>query len=299
MPVVSRKKPVKEVTGPKKLDKAAIAAAPKEKTTYTLPARMTVPSADLRDYSMLLSGEKKIGKTTLMSMFPDTFVMLAEPGGKSLRMYAAPVNSWKAANGYLTALEADDAADEPRFKYVGVDTIDRLAAMCMKAVCKRLGIEHPSDEEWGKGWGAVKDEFTTFMNRLLALNKGIVLTSHAAEKEFTKGKTTITRVVTTLPKWAAEIIEGLVDMWFHYAYDGEDRVLTIRGDENVAAGHRLQHNFQRPDGGEIRTIVMGPNKEAGYRNLIDAFANNYAPSGTAIAVSTEPRRMVKKVKVTR
>jgi hypothetical protein len=298
MAVVSRKKPVKEKAGLKKLDKSAPPVA-KEKTVYTLPTKMTVPSTDLRDYSMLLSGEKKIGKTTLMSMFPDTFVMLAEPGGKSLRMYAAPVTSWKAAVGYLTALEADDAAAEPRFKYVGVDTIDRLAAMCEKAVCKRLGIDHPSEEEWGKGWGAVKDEFTTFMNRLLALNKGIVLTSHAAEKDFKKGQNTITRVVTTLPKWAAEIIEGLVDMWFHYAYDDEARVLTIRGDENIAAGHRLQHNFQTPDGGEVRTINMGPNKEAGYRNLLDAFANTYAPSGSAPAAAAPKPTLRKKFKVTR
>lgn len=292
MPTVTRKKPV----GPKKLgDKPAAVA--KEDKVYTLPAKPTVPSTDMQDYSMLLSGEKKIGKTTLMSMFPDTFVMLTEPGGKSLKMYAAPVKSWKDANGYLKALEADDAG-EHRFRYVGVDTADRLANMCEKAVCRRLGIEHMSDEAWGKGYAAVKDEFTSFMNRLLALDKGIILTSHASEREYKTRTGDITRVVTTLPKWAAEIIEGLVDMWFHYAYDGDDRVLTIRGNENIAAGHRLQNNFLTPDGVELTSLVMGPTRDAGYRNLLDAFANQYAPS-TKAEEPVVKKAAVKKFKVTR
>jgi hypothetical protein len=291
MAIVKRKKP----EGPKKLgDKKKV--EPKEDKVYTLPTKMTVPSSDFRDYSMLLSGEKKIGKTTLASMFPDTFVMLTEPGGKSLRMFAAPVKTWKDANGYLKALEEDDAGDK-RFKYACIDTADRLAAMCEKAVCRRLGIEHPSDEDWGKGWGAVKDEFTSFMIRLMALDKGLILTSHATEREFRAKGTSITRIVTTLPKWAGEIIEGLVDMWFHYGYDGDERVLTIRGNENIAAGHRLQHNFQRPDGGELASIIMGPTPDAGYRNLLDAFANQYAPSTKADDAPV--KRTIKKFKVAR
>jgi hypothetical protein len=245
---------------------------------YTLPTEMTTPSLDLRDYSMLISGEKKVGKTTLMAQFPDTFVMLCEAGGKGLSMYAAPVGSWKAAMGYLGALEKDDAKANPRFKYVAVDTADILARMCEKAVCKRLGIEHPSDEDWGKGWSALKDEFFAFMNRLLALNKGIMLSSHSTEREIkARNGEKHDRIVSTMPKWAAEIIEGLVDMWFHFGYDGQARVLTIRGDEMISAGHRLQTNFRTPDGKEVRRIYMTDVPAVGYRNLLDAFANEYQP----------------------
>jgi hypothetical protein len=278
--------------GPKKLgDKKEAAVV--EDTSYTLPKTMTTPSTDMQDYSMLLSGEKKIGKTTLASMFPKTFVMLTEPGGKSLRMYAAPVTSWKAAQGYLRALEKDDALDEPRFKYVVIDTADRLAHQCDRAMCKKMGIEHMSDEAWGKGYAVVKDEFTSFMNRLLALNKGVILTSHAAEREYKAKGETVTRMVTTLPKWAGEIIEGLVDMWFHYTYEGDERTLIIRGNEGVAAGHRLQNNFLDPDGTEVASIKMGPTAVDGYRNLLDAFANTYAP---AKPVET-PKAVVRKFKV--
>jgi hypothetical protein len=131
----------------------------------------------------------------------------------------------------------------------------------------------------------------------MALNKGLILTSHATERDFkAKGGATITRVVTTLPKWAGEIIEGLVDMWFHYGYDGDERVLTIRGNENIAAGHRLQHNFKLPDGGELTAVVMGPTPDAGYRNLLDAFSNEYAPS-TKATDDAPAKTTVKKLKV--
>jgi len=277
MATVSRSKPASKKP---ELKKRGFAPPKEERETFELPMRKTKPSTDLRDYSMLLSGDKKIGKTTLGAQFPDTFFMMTEPGGKSLSIFAKPVKTWKAAKGYLDALEADDASDN-RFRYVCVDTADRLANLCEKAVCRRLGIDHPSEEDWGKGWGAVKDEFNAYMNRILALNKGIIFTSHATEKEIRTRTGSITKMVTTLPKWAAEIIEGLVDMWFHYTYDENDRVLIIRGSEGVSAGHRLQHNFRTPAGKEIKVIPMGVSPEQGYQNLLDAFANTFTPSEKA------------------
>lgn len=236
-----------------------------ERPEYSLPDEKTTPSESLQDFSVLLYGREKAGKTSLAAQFPDTFFMFCEPGGKSLSLFARPIRTWSDFKAYVLLLEGDK-----RYRTVVIDTIDNAYKYCETYVCRKLGIEHPSDAEWGKGWNEVRDEFSTVINRLLHTGRGVIFISHAREYDV-KGKSgsNYTRISTTMSKQAQEIIAPVVDMWFYLevGQNGE-RELVVRGDDVITAGHRLQHKLKNVD-----RVSMGKSAEEAYRNFIKAFEN--------------------------
>ena len=255
---------------------------------FVLPTGPSVPSTDMGDYSILLFGEKKIGKTSLAAQFPDALLLMLEPGAKALVVHQVPILTWDQLKQAVKVL-----VPNRRYKTIVIDTVDLAYMMCERAVCARLSINHPSDEEWGKGWAAVRDEFTQWAQAMTNMGKGVIFISHAVEREIkTRGGVKYDRFQPTLTGAARNIVEGMVDMWMFYTYDDKRRVLTIRGDEHVMAGHRMQENF-RWGSEDIRTIRMDPSPERGYAALVGAFQNRYNPTTHEVA-TVAPRAKGKK-----
>jgi hypothetical protein len=246
-----------------------------EKVEFALATEASEPSTRLGDYIMLLFGEKKIGKTTLASLFDKAYFVRTESGTKALRVYGSDITSWDMAKAFLKAIRKDK-----RFGTVVIDTIDMLYRYCEQAVCRKLGIDDPSEEEWGRGWRAIRSEFEPWLAALAATGKGLILISHANEQEIkTRTGERYHKVMPTMPKQARDIIEAMVDIWACYTYDGRTRVLILRGDDHVSAGHRLTENFRTPDGEDVEMINMGHSAEEAHKRFVAAFNNRYVPDG--------------------
>ncbi len=235
-----------------------------------LPEKKSIPSDSLQDYSMLLFGRKKIGKTTLAAQFESALFLMTEPGGKALSIRQVGIRNWSEFKGYV-----DLAIEDSETRTVIVDTTDLAYAYCLEYVCDKLAIEHPADEAYGKGWNAVRKEFVSVINKLLHSGKGVVFISHSKDEEFkTRHSDTFHKTVSSMPGQAKDVLEGLVDIWANYDYDGRRRVLIIGGSEEVDAGNRIEGRFIYPDGSPIDRISMGSNPKEGYKNLIAAFNNH-------------------------
>lgn len=291
---------VKRVAPRKRVGDTPVKRNKAEEPVFELPKALSEPSDALQDYSILLYGEKKIGKTTLCSMFPGAYFMMTEPGGRALRVFQSSITDWATAKKALRALEQNPG----KFRTVIVDTVDMLYQLCFAHVAKQEGWDHPSEEAWGKGWTALRKEFTAFMTRLLALDMGVVLTSHSVEREIKRRDgSKYDRIQPTMAGMARDTVEAMVDIWMYYSYEGRDRVILLQGDDHVAAGHRLQEHFRTPDGGGyVRTVPMGTTPEVGFSNLMSAFANTL-PDATPAAVEEDddaaPAPVKKKVKKSR
>lgn len=263
----------------------------KASTELSLPNDFTMPSTVLGDYSILLYGEKKIGKTSLCSMFPSNLFMFFETGGKALKHKGRFVNNWEEFKQYNKLIRKDKS-----FKTVTIDPVDLMYKDCVKYVCKKLMIDHPSEEEWGKGWEAVRDEFTTEINYLLASGKGVIFISHATDKEIkTRTGEKYHRISPTMASQAREILEGVVDIWAYFCYEKGDRVLVIEGDDHVGAGHRLESQFKHTDGTSVKLVPMGKDKNEAYQNFIKAF-NNQLPNQGGKTNEVKKKFIVKKLK---
>lgn len=254
--------------------------------TIKLPTKKSKIVSDLSKYSILLYGKIKIGKTSLAAQFPDALFLMTEPGGKSLEIYQMNVRNWTHFKQILDALESSDM-----YKTIVIDTTDNLYKMCTDWYCKKKAIQHPSDEEWGKAWQMINDEFMLGMIKLMQLNRGVIFTSHAQQHEIKKyAQASVTEVVPTLAKQGRRVLEPIVDMvcYFRYAEketDDSTRILQIRGDSNVVAGCRLTQNFVG-----IKEIPMGRSATEGYRNFIKAFNND--TDFTSQSIKKAPTRLV-------
>jgi hypothetical protein len=273
---------VKATKGALSPTKTSRTPAPEEKEAFTLAKELSTPVPNLGGYIMLLFGAKKIGKTTLTAQFPNTYHMMFEPGGKALSIYQDLYSTWARVKRGVALLETDN-----RFETVSWDPVDIAFKLCEKFTNKELGVTHPSEADWGKGWARLRDEFTLTVNRLANSGKGIVLVSHDTVKEITKrdgGKYDV--VTSTMPGMARDIIEGLVDIWAYYGYEGDRRMLYIRGDDHLSAGHRLTNHFTWK-GEAVRAIDMGSTAEEAYANFTACFNNQYNPADYAPAHETE------------
>lgn len=254
-------------------------AAPRKKLieTLTLPTQPTQVSMDLDDYSFLIHGEKKIGKTTLAGEQDGVFSLSFDPVRPGLELMQRHVPDWAHAKAYAELLLNQVKENKFKYKRLVVDRVDLAYVACQQWVCKQRGIDHPSDEGYAKAWHALRDEFTAWVLRLLGgMPTGTWFICHSEWKE-TKLRSGATRdkLVPDLSGRAEEIVNGLVDGWFAYDYSGSDRVLILQGDDQVGAGHALDGAFNTPTGERIREVYMGTNAQEAWENFCAAFNNEW------------------------
>lgn len=264
---------------------------------FILPTVKTQPVSTLLGYIKLIFGEKKIGKTSMLAECDRTFFAFFEPGGKALSTYSYVFLKWVQ---FRLAVSAIIAEKPRRFDHVVIDTVDLAYKSAEKSALLELGIEHAGDAAYGKGWSAVRDAFEQPIMRLVNAGIAVTFVSHAMEADVTtRGGETYNKVVATMPKQARNLVEGLVDIWCYFGYEGKQRVLTILGDDEVSAGHRLELNhFKTPDGKPIRKIYMGNNPAEAWRNFNAAFNNTYTPPTKKAeeAASLPTKKLFKKLK---
>lgn len=253
-----------------------------------LPVERTAPRNKLHEFMQLWYGVEKVGKTVLASKFPNTLFLFFEEGGKALNLYSMLMTDWRVFRKSVELL----VSGKHKYKNVVIDTGNLAYDACMDQVCIELAIDHPSDEDYGKGWGAVKKEFN---KQILALNNsglGVIILAHQQTKEIRGRRSSQEhhRIQPDMSKQALGVIEAMVDIYAYMHFDEQgNRQIQIVGDELIAAGHRLGDElgkFKYADGSPILQIPMGRNGDEAYKNFTDAFDNKLG--------STTKRRTTKK-----
>lgn len=264
----------------------------KQTRELSLPTELSTPKQNLHEYTMLIYGERKIGKTSLTAQFEDPLHFMFEPGGNALRIRQVRVNNWVEFLEYLTLLERN-----PGYcKTVVIDTGSVAYDKCLEYVCEREGMIHPSDGEYGKGWKLVSDEFKRAHEKIFAMGLSFIVTAHSEIKGvMKKDGSKYHKLTVDLGGSCFKYYCGVVDVIAYYQYDGDDtRLLTIRGDAHVEAGVRMKENFLYKNGNPINNIPMGNSEEEAYDNFIKAFNNEVTQKE-----ETEEKKTFKKKKKVR
>lgn len=260
-------------------------ASPAPRVKMTLPEEDNVPPTNLSDYTFLLYGRKKAGKTSMLAHFPKPFFIGTEPGTKGLRVRARNVASIKDIEEIMTLLETKFKSGERYCETLVWDTIDFVYEFAFDGVCKSKMISHPNEEkDFGQTWREISSAFRGVVLRSLRLGCGVVFVSHDTEKEVEvpdgvddDGDPKTKPVMRRMPTMAAKAlneIEGLVDVIGFYEYDGSKRALHIRGREDLIAGCRCEENFLTTDGERVLSVPMGDSPKEAAENLQTAFANH-------------------------
>jgi hypothetical protein len=242
---------------------------------FSLPTKKSEPRDNLGDYTWLIYGEKKIGKTSLASQFPDALFMMFEPGGKGLSIYQVELANWKAFKEYIKLLKKSP----DQFKTIIIDTVDIAYERAFEHVGNREGFTHPSEvNDFGASWKLIRQEFESTILELVNTGRGVMFLSHATESEFQEASgNKYNKLIPTMSKQARAFVIGFVDIIAYYGYYGKERLLTIQGSDAVDAGHRLDGKFLvsggEEQGNRVHSIPMGNSSKEGYDNIQKAFRN--------------------------
>lgn len=207
-----------------------------------LPAVKTKPTNRFEDQITLIYGAPKVGKSTFCSQFESPLFLDSESGLRNLETYNIPISNWQDAMDAYAALSEAKKKGELPFKTLVFDTINNFYLMCMEHVCKKNGINHPSDLDYGKGWSMVRIPFTNLMNAFKSLGLGIVYVAHASEKTIKTRKGEYTRFDAAIAGQAYEQIVGSADFILFAQIEtdanGERRILRTKPCEYWNAGDK-------------------------------------------------------------
>lgn len=208
-----------------------------------LPTNKSAVAERFEDEITLIYGAPKIGKSTFCAGFENALFLDSETGLKNLSTYRVGIDSWETFMETFKELKAQVKSGKCPFKPLVFDTIDNIYQYCMDFVCKKNGLKHPSDLEFGKGWSMVRQEFNVAMAAYKALGLGVVYVSHADSTEIKTRSGNYTRYDVSMPGQANKIIVPSCDLilFAHSVVDDkgvEQRVLETKPSQYWNAGDK-------------------------------------------------------------
>lgn len=205
-----------------------------------------VPSTNLKGYSVLIYGEKKVGKTYNASKFPRPLLLAFEKGYSALfGVKALPIDRWTQAKEVLRQLAKEEIQD--KYDTIIIDTLDIAVEYAKEFICNREKVGEIGDIGYGQGYGMYEKELDKFIREVPKLGYGLVIISHDKDKVFTdESGHEYNKITTTLDKRAHKVATRAVDI---YAYarmvtneaKEEKRMLFLRGSERFEAGSRFKN----------------------------------------------------------
>jgi len=122
---------------------------------------------------MLLYGAPKVGKTTALSQLEDCLIIDTEGGANMIEGYVETVNSRQDLIKLLK-----EAKEGHEFKYVALDTIDKIAIWAEKAVCEEEQVSAVQDLAFGKGFAMVREKVLNTVNILKEIFPHVIIIGH-------------------------------------------------------------------------------------------------------------------------
>jgi hypothetical protein len=298
MPVkkVQRKVAKKNVV---KLKVVSKKSARTDVSKMVLPDDVSEISENLSDYTWMLYGERKIGKTSLFSQFGRPFYFMFDPKNKGLRLLQVYIPSWEHANKGIELLEQKLEANPKYCNLVVVDTGFMCYERCYQYMIKGMNLDtaHGQNDR-GVAWKEISREFMEWHDKIYALcdkyELGFAVIAHAELMKDLKRKdgTTYDKLTTQLGGQAFKYYNGALDIIAFYHYNRKDeRMLTISGTAKLEAGARIEDHFKYTNGKPIKDIPMSKSPKLAYANLLKAFNNELVePSAKGVKKTARKKR---------
>lgn len=207
----------------------------------------TKPAGPLRrdPKLMILFGQTKVGKTTMVSKLPEGKYLLidTEEGSDFLTCNRVQVNSIAELMSVVKELN-ENAASYP-FSFIVLDTIDVVIGWTETYVMMKEGVTMIKDIPYGGGYSQVREKVMSLVEQLTRLNRNIILIGHRkktgvsaetdAKDEFSMNTLDVSGKLKNFLCADADAIG------YTFRNERGELMISFRPTENVEAGARPEH----------------------------------------------------------
>lgn len=249
--------------------------------SLSIPSYTNEPPQEFEAQCAMFFGRKSWGKTTLVSQYPRSVVMMLEPARRNLRIRQIPEegveHTWNNLVEYVGLfIEATD------LDTLAIDTADRFYAAALKHAC--LDLSHGAFDTPTKAPSDDRPNFYVYAQKLYedclegikAAGKSWVLTSHDT-KRTTKHPITgdkEERIEPTCSPSAWKIAQSMCDYVFHVEFLNRQRVVCIRDLDNISiASCGRDDKFLDPDGALLSRFAVPNDSRHAYSTVLAAYGN--------------------------
>ena len=188
---------------------------------------------------MLLYGAPKVGKTTALSQLNDCLIIDTEQGASMVDGYIEEVNSREEL---ITILK--EAKDGHEYKYVAIDTIDKIADWAEKSVCAEEGVTAIADLAYGKGFALVREKVLNTIKVMKEIFPHVIVIGHRKwARAILDSKAIVEPESLDLTGKLKNMLMADCDA-IGYVYRDEDKgklMVSFKANEALEAGSRSPH----------------------------------------------------------
>ena len=188
---------------------------------------------------LLLYGAPKVGKTTMLSKLDDCLIVDTERGSRMIEGYISEVNTRDEL--IETLIELKEGKDV-KYKYIALDTIDKVAEWAEKRVCEEEGVRAIGDLAFGKGYGMVREKVTQTIDAFKEVTEHLIIIGHRkVAYAVTDGSTIVIPESIDLTGKLKNVIMSGADA-IGYVYRDEDELMvSFKANDAIEAGSRCPH----------------------------------------------------------
>ena len=190
--------------------------------------------------TLLLYGAPKVGKTTMLSKLDDCLILDTEKGSRMIEGYIQEVNT---RDELIDTLVEIKESKDVSYKYIAIDTIDKVAEWAEKRVCEEEGVRSIADLAFGKGYGLAREKVSKTVSAFKEIAEHLIIIGHRkVAYAVTEGNTIVIPESLDLTGKLKNIIMSACDaIGYVYRNDKEELMVSFKANDAIEAGSRCPH----------------------------------------------------------
>ena len=182
-------------------------------------------------------GAPKVGKTTMLSKLDDCLIIDTEKGTNMLEAYVQEVNNREELIQTLK-----DAMEGHEFKYIAIDTIDKVVEWAEKAVCEEYEVASIADLTFGKGYALAREKVMNTINAFRDVCEHLIIVGHRkVARAVVDGKAIVEPESLDITGKLKNLIMSDCDAIGYVLREDDKLMISFKADESIEAGSRCEH----------------------------------------------------------
>jgi len=190
--------------------------------------------------TLLLYGAPKVGKTTMLSNLDDCLIIDTEKGSRMIEGYIQEVNT---RDELIETLIAIKESKDVKYKYIAIDTIDKVAEWAERRVCEEEGVNSIADLAFGKGYGLVREKVAQTISHFKEVAEHLIIIGHRkVAYAVTEGNPiVIPESLDLTGKLKNVIMAGCDAIGYVYRGEKDELMVSFKSNDSIEAGSRCPH----------------------------------------------------------